>query len=312
MLSYDKWKMLNESLGRATLGISQRPSLGLISNMRVPVQQEGWNEDDGEPESEMSDHPVDMGDYDDETGGDEMPAHKKHLSHMDGDDSDDFGDEEDGVPEDGDDEVSDDAETGPSMDDSSDEDDSDDDDDFGDDEDDVEEDDDEFEDSDGDEVDVHAMDKHGEDGDEEEMEVSEKPAMGESKKLPKHMLSEKDWWASVKNMVGQVQPNGAIKNESLLLTLDEPLDVPPTNSQEFTGIIKNIVDKFEINKGKLDTATKAKNIGLLEYFVKTLARSLHHEKGVTYASIKNMLRKFIDSLPDEEEDKKDQTANPLS
>jgi hypothetical protein len=72
MLSYDKWKVLNEAIGGSTvLGLGQRQSLGLVSN--IPGLQEktcGSNEC-GEEEEDMDDEDfedaqVDLEDYTDD------------------------------------------------------------------------------------------------------------------------------------------------------------------------------------------------------------------------------------------------------
>jgi len=120
MLSYDKWKLLNETLGGSTvLGLGRNNSLGLISN--IPTLQEkscGANEcgegmDGEDDDEEFEDSAVDIEDYTD-GDADEEESEEETDEYEDGVDSeeeteedeyeDDTDDEDDEDDEDSDEE----------------------------------------------------------------------------------------------------------------------------------------------------------------------------------------------------------------
>jgi hypothetical protein len=287
MLSYEKWKMLNESLGRTTLGLTQTPKIGgIISNIHVPQGQEaneGWedNELDGE-EEDMDDKGVDLGDYHDEVGHEDEEGSEEEM-----DSDDDMGDEDsmeddDDMEEDDSDDMGDEEEV--------EEDDSDD---MGDE--DSMEDDDDMEKDDSDDM-----------GDEEmEVDVVRKSApsmgmgMGETKKKNGQILSESDWWSSVKGMIGQVQPNGAIKTEDSL-----PFGNYDDDKPSYTGAVKNVVDRFAKIHEKLETMSKSKNLDLMKDLVGDIVEVLHSEKGMSKGQIINKLKEIVNEMTS------DQTAEP--
>ena len=121
MLSYDKWKVLNEAIGGSTvLGLGQKQSLGLVSN--IPGLQEktcGSNEC-GEGEEDMEDEDfedaqVDLEDYTD-GDADEEESEEETEDYEDGVDSeheeeeDEYEDETEDEDEDYEDEDSDEEE----------------------------------------------------------------------------------------------------------------------------------------------------------------------------------------------------------
>jgi hypothetical protein len=164
---------------------------------------------------------------------------------------------------------------------------------------------------DGSEEDVHAeLDSDGEGDEVEKLDVKEKPSMGmgENKKLPKHMLSESDWWASVKNMVGHVEPNGKIVNELLKLDGDNSKFDP----KHITGSTKRIAamfDKFLVDQGGLDNLTLQGAYDAFEEFVKPIMEVLLDKFGKSDGNIKT---KIADMLKDIHTDEKSgyQTADP--
>ena len=224
MLSYDKWKLLNESLGRTgnNLGIHTPKSLGIISNQYLPSENDGSNleecgcktkkklklkededydmEDENEDTEDVEDVEVDAEEFDDEDGDETVDLHAE-LSDEDMEDEDEDMEDEDEDMEDEDEDMEDED-----MEDE-----------------DMEDEDEDMEDEDEDMEEMHPSHKHME--------------MPEAKKLPKGMISETAWWTSVKSMIGNMSPNGDIKTESTAAPagedaeLDEMLDrvgnIPP-------------------------------------------------------------------------------------
>jgi hypothetical protein len=296
MLSYEKWKMLNESLGRTNLGLAQRPSLGLISNMHTQTgaeTNEGWEDDElDRGEEDHGDKAVDLGDYHDEMkSSDEDMEDSDDMGDEDMEDSDDMGDED---MEDSDDMDDEDMEDSDDMDD---------------------EEDDEFSDEEDDEIDMHAEKMSDDHGDEEEVDdIEERPThrmgMGENKKLPKGMLSESDWWASVKGMVGHVEPNGKIINEigPIGMLTNRPEDQGDEYG-DYPSSMKPIFNKYDdvLEKDLLDKVSKNKDLKILERFVEPLFKALLNKtsKNTIISHLKNMLEKA------EKYDDNDQTDSAM-
>jgi hypothetical protein len=141
---------------------------------------------------------------------------------------------------------------------------------------------------------------------EEEVDVVRKAAprmgmgMGETKKKNGQILSETDWWASVKNMVGQVQPNGSIKTEDSL-----PFDNYDDDKPSYTGAVKNVVDRFAKIHEKLETMSKSKNLDLMKDLVGDIVEVLHSEKGMSKGQIINKLKEIVNEMTS------DQTAEAM-
>lgn len=251
MLSYDKWKLLNESLGSTVLGLGQRHSLGLVSN--IPTLQEkscemgecGESEEDGEDESE-GEFEVDMEDYDDDD------ADVKKVEEEDDEVEDDEDDE--------DDEEEDEYE---------------------------EEDDEEDDDSDEDEVKFVAdseesMSSDPETEEEDEMDDSDEGmhALMQLKNLKPEAnqptgkdLKEVEWWKSVSSMIGTMTPSGNIvfeANKNKLVKEEEEVEVEveKKDAPKIGNVAQTALSRFE----RYLTGNKLKNISAKN--IQTLVRAL--------------------------------------
>jgi hypothetical protein len=155
----------------------------------------------------------------------------------------------------------------------------------------------------GDEKNFHAeKEEDGMGDEEEEVEFEMKPSrhmgMGETKKKTGSVLSESDWWASVKNMVGQVQPNGAIKTEGMGDFGDE-------EKPSYTGVVKNVADRFAKIHDKLENMSKSKNLDLMRDLVGDIVEVLHDEKGMSKGMIISKLKEIVNEMTS------DQTAEAM-
>lgn len=198
MLSYDKWKLLNETLGGSTvLGLSQKQSLGLVSN--IPGIAEGqWSEkgcgegdEDGEEEVDGA---VDLEDYSDEYDDteeieDEVDAEDEEIDDDDEEDEEEYddeteGEEDDDMPE----------------------------------EEEEDEEDEEESDSDGDEE-WEDEDEEYEDEDSDGDPTNSEMGMGtgtyETKRSGDKVITESDWWQSVTNQIGKMTPSGNVIIEEM-------------------------------------------------------------------------------------------------
>lgn len=208
MLSYDKWKMLNESLGSTVLGLGRKQSLGLVSNIpgiaepqiserdHCPTGECGEADQmDDEGDDLESDAAVDLEDYSDEYDDTEAVEEEEDTEEDDVEDDDyeeeeEYDDETEGEDEEFDDEEEDEEEVEDEEDDDTD----------GNKE--YEDEDVEFEDEDS-------------DGDTETGELGMDTQSNESKKNKNGMISESDWWASVTSQIGQMSPSGDISINEL-------------------------------------------------------------------------------------------------
>jgi hypothetical protein len=205
MLSYDKWKILNESLGSTVLGLGRKQALGLISNIpgiAEPAvnEREGCaecgeaDEVDDEGEDLSADAAVDLEDYGDEYTGDadevetevEDEDMEDDVEDEDYEDEEEYDDETEGEDEDFEDEeeVESDEE--------------------------YEEDDDTDGNKEYEDEDVEFEDEDS-DSDTEVSELGMDTQSNENTAKKNGMISEKEWWKSVTNQIGQMTPNGDIQ-----------------------------------------------------------------------------------------------------
>jgi hypothetical protein len=249
MLSYDKWKLLNESLGSTVLGLGRTQSLGLISN--IPGLQEktcGMGEydepEEGDGENPRMDFEVDLEDTDDPEAGEE----ESEEETMDVEDEDDDDEEEEDEYED----------------------DEDDDDDDEDEESDEEE---EFSDEDG-EVDMDSEteeeDEVGDDDENMDMMRQLKALKPESATNKGKSLAEAEWWKSVASMIGTMTPNGNIVFEANENEKEEEEEEEKKVKADpaITGAVKTALSRMQ---GALDLR-KVENISPQK--VKALVRAL--------------------------------------
>jgi hypothetical protein len=151
---------------------------------------------------------------------------------------------------------------------------------------------------------------------EEEVDVVRKAAprmgmgMGETKKKNGQILSETDWWASVKGMVGHVEPNGKIVNEigPIGMLTNRPEDQADEYGDYPSGM-KQTFNKYDdvLEKDLLDKVSKNKDLKILDRFVDPLIKALLSKtsKGAIMSHLKNMLEKA------EKYDDDDQTAEAM-
>jgi hypothetical protein len=283
MLSYDKWKLLNESIGRPTvLGFgSQKQVLG-IQGSRIKESGCGCaegtcecgskmeDEDDDMEDDEEDAEGVDIGDYDDEVDADAESTDDMD-SDMDSDMEDDMEDDEDHMGhskkhmdadmEDDEDHMEDDE------------------DDMEDDEDDMEDDEDDMEDDE---------DDMGEEG--------PKPPAMESK-LKSHMPPEDEWWKSVKSMIGNMTPSGDL--------IKEDLGMDPTG---FSGPIANFIRRMNAALKEEDftkIASRGRELDLLEQVVHPMITALMEKFNMSAGQVGTSLRKIASQVEKELTDKSD-------
>jgi hypothetical protein len=243
MLSYDKWKLLNEALGGSTvLGLGQKQSLGLVSN--IPGIAEGqWGEkdcaecgEDSEDGEEEVDGAVDLEDYSDEYDDtqeieDEVDAEDEEVDDDEEDEEEVYDDETEG--EDDDDMPEEEVE---------------------------EEEDEEESDSDGDEEwedeDVEYEDEDS-DGDPTNSEMGMGTGTYENKKSGDKIISESDWWQSVTNQIGKMTPSGNIIIE----------EMGPESLSGLPADLKGALQNY-LRKDKGDTAEASQM--QLKKFLKTM------------------------------------------
>jgi hypothetical protein len=279
MLSYDKWKLLNESLGSTVLGLGQRQSLGLVSN--IPTLQEkscemgeydDAEEDDEEDDSE-GEYEVDLEDYDD------PDANVEEVEEED----DEVEDDEEGE----DDEEEDD------------DDDDDDDEDYGD----EDEDEDEEEEYVDDEEEKMSTDPETE----EDLEVDDsddgmsammqlKALKPESTKVAGKDLKEVEWWKSVSSMIGTMTPSGNIvfeANKNKVVKEEEvEVEVKEKEEPKMGNVAQTAMSRLE----RYLTGNKLRNISAKN--IQTLLRALlSHILENNDKSQAALLRKtFLDAL----------------
>ena len=274
MLSYDKWKLLNESLGSTVLGLGRTQSLGLISN--IPGLQEktcGMGEygepEEGDGENPDMDFEVDLEDTDDPEA-DEEESEEETM---------DVEDEDEGEDDEEEDEYEDETE----------------DEDEDEDEDEESDEEEEFSDEDG-EVDMDSEteeeDEVGDDDENMDMMRQLKALKPESATNKGKSLAEAEWWKSVASMIGTMTPNGNIVFEANENEKEEAEEKKVKADPAITGAVKTALSRMQ---GALDLR-KVENISPQK--VKALVRALlayilEHNRKTPTTTVRKL---FMDAL----------------
>jgi hypothetical protein len=274
MLSYDKWKLLNETLGGSTvLGLSQKQSLGLVSN--IPGIAEGqWSEkgcgegdEDGEEEVDGA---VDLEDYSDEYDDteeieDEVDAEDEEIDDDDEEDEEEYddeteGEEDDDMPE----------------------------------EEEEDEEDEEESDSDGDEE-WEDEDEEYEDEDSDGDPTNSEMGMGtgtyETKRSGDKVITESDWWQSVTNQIGKMTPSGNViieeqeEEEVEVLFNKLPSDV--------RGPMRSFISRLNPEAG--EQAGRSQLFEMLETLMEIALNPMIH-KGINKSQVASALLKIAKNL----------------
>jgi hypothetical protein len=277
MLSYDKWKLLNESLGGAQcLGLGRKQSLGLVSNIPGIAESGHMEGDCAECGEDMRDDQeelegeVDLEDYSDEYDDteeveDEVDAEDEEIDDETDEEEDEYDDETEGED---DDEMPE--------------------------EDEMEVEDEEEEDSDGDEEwedeDVEYEDEDS-DGDPENSEMGMGSGTFENKKSGDKVITESEWWKSVTNQIGKMTPSGNIIVEEEEVEEEEiHFNKLP---QEFRAPVKMLVKRINPDAG--EDAGRSQLLELIHTMLE-LALSPVVAKGMSKSTVTSALRRMVNDI----------------
>ena len=270
MLSYDKWKLLNESLGGAQcLGLGRKQSLGLVSNIPGIAESGHMEGDCAECGEDMRDDQeelegeVDLEDYSDEYDDteeveDEVDAEDEEIDDETDEEEEEYDDETEGED---DDEMPE--------------------------EDEMEEEDEEETDSDGDEEwedeDVEYEDEDS-DGDPENSEMGMGTGTFETKRSGDKVITESEWWKSVTNQIGKMTPSGNI--------------VVEMDSSDLSGLPNDLKVALQayLRRDKADTAEASQM--QLRKFLKTMLELafepiMSGENSIPAGTVANLVRKEL-------------------